>query len=43
VAFTSHASNLVPEDTNGLPDIFVHDLWTGCVFRPILIACSGRS
>ena len=26
VAFTSFASNLVPDDTNGIPDVFVHDL-----------------
>jgi Tol biopolymer transport system component len=25
VAFVSEASNLVPGDTNGVPDIFVHD------------------
>lgn len=29
VAFWSHASNIVPDDTNGEPDIFVHDLETG--------------
>jgi len=29
VAFTSHASNLVPGDTNGKQDIFVHDRLTG--------------
>ncbi len=28
VAFTSHATNLVPGDTNGATDIFVHDRWT---------------
>jgi hypothetical protein len=26
VAFTSRASNLVPGDTNGVEDIFVHEL-----------------
>ncbi|MBK8815232.1 MAG: PD40 domain-containing protein [Methylococcaceae bacterium] len=26
VVFTSGATNLVPNDTNGLPDIFVHDI-----------------
>ena len=31
VAFESWASNLVPEDTNGQPDIFVHDRTTGAV------------
>jgi Tol biopolymer transport system component len=29
VAFVSHASNLVPDDNNGVADIFVHDLATG--------------
>ena len=28
VAFTSWASNLVPDDTNGHPDVFVHDTVT---------------
>ena len=29
VAFTSNASNLVPDDTNGFADVFVHDHVTG--------------
>jgi Tol biopolymer transport system component len=29
VAYPSEAANLVPADTNGLPDIFVHDRLTG--------------
>lgn len=29
VAFSSAANNLVPEDTNGIPDIFVRDLQAG--------------
>ena len=29
VAFASHASNLVPGDTNGNVDVFVHDRQTG--------------
>lgn len=29
VAFPSAATNLVPNDTNGVADVFVHDLWTG--------------
>lgn len=29
VVFTSHATNLVPNDTNGLQDVFVRDLKTG--------------
>ncbi|HVQ92916.1 MAG TPA: hypothetical protein VMU51_17915 [Mycobacteriales bacterium] len=28
VAFTSAATNLVAADTNGVPDVFVHDRWT---------------
>jgi len=33
VAFRSLASNLVPGDTNGLSDIFVHDRQTGATVR----------
>ncbi len=33
VAFTSSASNLVPGDTNGVPDIFVRNLVTGMTQR----------
>jgi Tol biopolymer transport system component len=29
VAFHSSATNLVPGDANGVPDVFVHDRWTG--------------
>ncbi|MCL4275952.1 MAG: PD40 domain-containing protein [Anaerolineales bacterium] len=29
VVFTSEASNLVPDDTNGAVDVFIHDLQTG--------------
>jgi Tol biopolymer transport system component len=29
IAFVSHADDLVPNDTNGASDIFVHDLTTG--------------
>ncbi len=29
VVFSSDASNLVPGDTNGERDVFVHDLWAG--------------
>lgn len=32
-AFSSRASNLVPGDTNGEPDVFVHDLETGRTIR----------
>jgi archaellum component FlaF (FlaF/FlaG flagellin family) len=33
VAFSSTASNLVPDDTNGTTDVFVHDLQTGATER----------
>jgi len=33
VAFQSQASNLVPGDGNGLPDVFVHDRQTGLTTR----------
>ena len=33
VAFTSPASNLVPNDTNGAVDVFVHDTLTGRTVR----------
>lgn len=33
VAFSSHASNLVPGDTNGAEDVFVYDRHTGDVER----------
>ena len=33
VAFTSTAPNLVPGDTNGIPDVFVKDHWTGAIER----------
>jgi Tol biopolymer transport system component len=33
VAFESFASNLVPNDTNGLADVFVHDRQTGTTTR----------
>ena len=29
VSFTSAATNLVPGDTNGVPDVFVHDMLSG--------------
>ena len=32
-AFTSRASNLVPDDRNGVSDVFVHDLLTGATAR----------
>jgi Tol biopolymer transport system component len=33
VAFWSAATNLVPGDTNGWPDVFVHDVQTGATAR----------
>jgi Tol biopolymer transport system component len=33
VVFGSYASNLVAGDTNGVPDIFVHDRWIGNTTR----------
>jgi Tol biopolymer transport system component len=37
-AFTSRASNLVPDDRNGKADVFVHDLWTERTIRVSLTA-----
>lgn len=39
-AFTSYADNLVADDTNGTPDIFVHDLVTGETTR-VSVATGG--
>lgn len=41
VAFFSQASNLVPGDTNGGSDVFVHDMWTGTTQR-VSIGTSGQ-
>jgi Tol biopolymer transport system component len=40
VAFHSDASNLVPEDTNGSPDVFLHDRLTG-VTEIVSVASDG--
>ena len=40
VAFTSVATNLVPEDTNGIVDVFVKDLTTGLV-TPVTADATG--
>jgi len=40
VAFVSWSSNLVPGDTNGLPDTFVHDFRTGQTIR-VSVSTSG--
>jgi len=39
VAFVSAANNLVPDDTNGIPDVFVHDLHAG---KTILVSEGAR-
>ena len=41
VTFWSRASNLVPGDTNGVNDAFLHDLWTGAVER-VNVSTSGE-
>lgn len=41
VAFQSLATNLVSDDTNGVYDVYVHDLWTGTTER-VSIASDGR-
>ena len=41
VAFTSRASNLVPEDTNNADDVFVHDRQTGITHR-VSVDSSGN-
>ncbi len=40
VCFDSHASNLVPGDTNGSTDVFVHDCETGTTLR-VNVASDG--
>ena len=40
VVFSSEATNLVTDDTNGAPDIFVHDIQTGITNR-VSIASDG--
>ncbi len=40
VAFESDATNLVPGDTNGLTDVFVHDLSTGTTTR-VSVSATG--
>ncbi|MHB8793106.1 MAG: TolB family protein [Thermoleophilia bacterium] len=43
VAFTSWASNLVPEDTNGDPDVFVKDTQTGVTTRVSTSSSGGQA
>ena len=40
VAFESNATNLVPHDSNGWPDIFVHDCWEEETMR-VSVASDG--
>ena len=40
VAFVSEANNLVPKDTNGIPDVFVRDLQVGST---MLVSAGARS
>lgn len=41
IAFSSYASNLVPGDTNGTQDVFIHDRTTGQTTR-VSVTSSGR-
>ena len=41
VAFSSNALNLVPNDTNGQPDVFLHDCRNGLTTR-LSVASSGQ-
>src|SRR5437762_1453492 len=43
VVFDSAASNLVPGDTNGVPDVFVHDLLTGATERASVDSAGGEA
>ena len=43
VAFSSFASNLVTGDTNGIPDIFVHDRQTGATERVSIDSSGGQA
>jgi putative cell wall-binding protein/Tol biopolymer transport system component len=42
VAFQSYATNLVPNDTNGTPDIFVRDRWAGKTTRVSVTSSGGQ-
>ncbi|GBE57999.1 protein TolB [bacterium BMS3Abin01] len=42
VAFHSHASNLVPDDMNGVTDVFVKDTRTGALTRVSVTASGGN-
>lgn len=40
IAFVSAASNLVPDDNNGVPDVFVKDMFSGALAR-VSVSSSG--
>lgn len=42
VVFESHASNLVPGDSNGVPDIFLHDRQSGVTERVSITLSNGQ-
>lgn len=42
VAFSSDASNFVADDTNGVPDVFVHDIQTGETLRVSVSSDGGQ-
>ncbi len=43
VAFTSVATNLVPDDTNGVADVFVFDRWAGKTVRASVAADGSQA
>ena len=43
VAFVSSATNLVPGDTNGVPDVFVRDIAQGRTLRASLDSSNGQT
>ena len=43
VSFTSHATNLVPDDTNASDDVFVHDRTTGATTRASVATGSAQA
>jgi hypothetical protein len=43
VAFSSSATNLVSGDTNGVPDVFVHDRQTGTTVRVSVDSLGGQA
>jgi predicted outer membrane repeat protein len=43
IAFNSHATNLVPGDTNGKPDVFIHDMQTDLTIRVSVDSSGAQS